>query len=62
MKGSLHTDELMHEVTHPDAGLRTERRISLVFLMEVSTYPNPLGHGSMSPPTPAWESCHGLVG
>jgi phosphate acetyltransferase len=42
MKGSLHTDELMHEVTHPDTGLRTERRISHVFLMEVSTYPKML--------------------
>lgn len=42
MKGSLHTDELMHEVTNPDTGLRTERRISHVFLMEVSTYPKML--------------------
>ena len=42
MKGSLHTDELMHEVIHPDTGLRTERRISHVFLMEVSTYPKML--------------------
>jgi phosphate acetyltransferase len=42
MKGSLHTDELMHEVINPDTGLRTERRISHVFLMEVSTYPKML--------------------
>src|SRR4051812_807148 len=31
MKGSLHTDELMHEVVMPDAGLRTARRISHAF-------------------------------
>jgi phosphate acetyltransferase len=42
MKGSLHTDELTHEVINPDTGLRTERRISHVFLMEVSTYPKML--------------------
>ena len=42
MKGSLHTDELMHEVTNSDTGLRTERRISHVYLMEVSTYPKML--------------------
>jgi phosphate acetyltransferase len=35
MKGSLHTDELMHEVTSSAAGLRTERRISHVFVMDV---------------------------
>src|SRR5487761_2787822 len=39
MKGSLHTDELMLEVVNSNTGLRTERRISHVFLMEVSTYP-----------------------
>ncbi|MCA3572621.1 MAG: phosphate acetyltransferase [Aestuariivirga sp.] len=38
MKGSLHTDELMHEVMAPDTGLRTERRISHVFVMDVPTY------------------------
>jgi phosphate acetyltransferase len=35
MKGSLHTDELMHEVTAAATGLRTERRISHVFVMDV---------------------------
>jgi phosphate acetyltransferase len=39
MKGSLHTDELMAAVVHEDAGLRTERRISHVFVMDVPTYP-----------------------
>ena len=43
MKGSLHTDELMAEVVRKDAGLRTERRISHVFIMDVPTYPKPLG-------------------
>ena len=42
MKGSLHTDELMHEVMLPDGGLRTERRISHVYLFDVSGYPRPL--------------------
>jgi phosphate acetyltransferase len=39
MKGSLHTDELMREVTSGATGLRTERRISHVFVMDVPTYP-----------------------
>src|SRR5208337_2403896 len=35
MKGSLHTDELMGAVVAPDSGLRTARRISRCFLMDV---------------------------
>ena len=42
MKGSLHTDELMGEVVRKDTGLRTERRISHVFIMDVPTYAKPL--------------------
>jgi len=42
MKGSLHTDELMHEVLAPDTGLRTGRLISHVYLMDVPNYPRPL--------------------
>ena len=42
MKGSLHTDELMREVTSSKTGLRTARRISHVFIMDVPTYPDPL--------------------
>ena len=42
MKGSLHTDELMGEVVSRANGLRTSRRISHVFLMNVPTYPRPL--------------------
>ncbi len=38
MKGSLHTDELMREVTSSKTGLRTARRISHVFVMDVPTY------------------------
>jgi phosphate acetyltransferase len=38
MKGSLHTDELMREVTSGKTGLRTGRRISHVFIMDVPTY------------------------
>ncbi len=42
MKGSLHTDEMMHEVARRDTGLRTGRRISHVFVMDVPTYPKML--------------------
>ncbi|MEO8410353.1 MAG: bifunctional enoyl-CoA hydratase/phosphate acetyltransferase, partial [Propionivibrio sp.] len=42
MKGSLHTDELMAEVVSRAAGLRTSRRLSHVFLMDVPTYPRPI--------------------
>jgi phosphate acetyltransferase len=42
MKGSLHTDELMREVTASNTGLRTERRISHVFVMDVPTYADTL--------------------
>src|SRR5574341_624998 len=38
MKGSLHTDELMSEVVRRETGLRTARRISHVFMMDVPTY------------------------
>jgi phosphate acetyltransferase len=42
MKGSLHTDELMRAVTASATGLRTARRISHVFIMDVPTYLEPL--------------------
>lgn len=42
MKGSLHTDELMHEVMAPDTGLKTGRRVSHVYIMDVPRYPRPL--------------------
>ena len=42
MKGSLHTDELLAEVTNKETGLRTGRRVSHVFIMDVPTYPEPL--------------------
>ena len=42
MKGSLHTDEMMHEVAKRDTGLRTGRRISHVYIMDTPTYPKPL--------------------
>lgn len=38
MKGSLHTDELMRAVTASKSGLRTARRISHVFIMDVPSY------------------------
>lgn len=39
MKGSLHTDELLHAVLAADIGLRTKRRLSHVYLMDVPSYP-----------------------
>ncbi len=42
MKGSLHTDELMGAVVAHDTGLRTGRRISHVFIMDVPRYREPL--------------------
>jgi phosphate acetyltransferase len=42
MKGSLHTDALMGAVVSSTTGLRTSRRISHVFLMDVPTYPRAL--------------------
>lgn len=42
MKGALHTDELMSAVLARDTGLRTERRVSHVFALDVPHYPKPL--------------------
>jgi phosphotransacetylase len=42
MKGSLHTDELLGAVVSREAGLRTARRMSHVFLMDVPTYHKPI--------------------
>ena len=41
MKGSLHTDEVMHEVLNRPA-LHTGRRVSHVFRFDIPTYPKPL--------------------
>jgi phosphotransacetylase len=38
MKGSLHSDELLAAVVAKETGLRTGRRISHVFIMDVPTY------------------------
>ena len=42
MKGSLHTDELMSAVVARDTGLRTGRRISHCFIMDVPDHANAL--------------------
>ena len=42
MKGSLHTDELMHEVVDASNGIRTDKRITHCFVMDVPAYPKPL--------------------
>jgi len=42
IKGALHTDVLLHEVVQRETGLRTERRLSHAFIMDVPTYYKPL--------------------
>jgi len=42
MKGSLHTDEVMGAVVKRDTGLRTARRISHCFVMDVPGHDQPL--------------------
>lgn len=42
MKGALHTDEVMSAAVNKSTGLRTARRMSHVFVLDVPTYPKPL--------------------
>lgn len=42
MKGSLHTDELLAAVVRRDSGLRTARRLSHCYVMDVPGHPTPL--------------------
>ncbi|WP_136657680.1 bifunctional enoyl-CoA hydratase/phosphate acetyltransferase [Nitratireductor sp. XY-223] len=42
MKGKLHTDELIEPVLDRQKGLRTERRLSHIFVLDVPHYPKPL--------------------
>lgn len=42
MKGSLHTDELMGAVVKSDTGLRTSRRLSHCFIMDIPGHDDPL--------------------
>jgi phosphotransacetylase len=42
MKGSLHTDELLAAAFDRETGLRTDRRMSHVFILDVPTYPRPI--------------------
>jgi phosphate acetyltransferase len=42
MKGSLHTDEIMGAVVSRDGGMRTGRRISHIFALDVPSYHKPL--------------------
>jgi phosphate acetyltransferase len=42
MKGSLHTDELMASVVRREGGLRTARRVSHCFVMDVPAHDTPL--------------------
>lgn len=41
IKGSLHTEELLHAVVNRDTGLRTERRISHAYVMAAAFYHKP---------------------
>ncbi|MHB1695022.1 MAG: bifunctional enoyl-CoA hydratase/phosphate acetyltransferase [bacterium] len=38
IKGHIHTDILMHQLLHTENGLRTNRFVSHIFLMEIKTY------------------------
>ena len=42
MKGSLHSDELMHAVVAPLSGLCLGRRISHCYIFDIASYPRPL--------------------
>lgn len=42
MKGEIHTDELMHTIVKKESGLRTARRMSHVFVLEMPHYPKPI--------------------
>lgn len=42
IKGKLHTDELMEAVIEKEKGLRTGRRMSHIFVLDVPSYPKPL--------------------
>jgi phosphate acetyltransferase len=42
MKGSLHTDTLLHSVLQHDSGLRTLRRVSHAFVLDTEAYPRPM--------------------
>ncbi|MGJ4859726.1 bifunctional enoyl-CoA hydratase/phosphate acetyltransferase [Labrys sp. La1] len=42
MKGSLHTDELLGAVVSQHSGLRTQRRISHAYVLDVPAYPKPI--------------------
>jgi phosphotransacetylase len=42
MKGSLHSDELLHAIASPDSGLHTSRRLSHAYVMDLPTHPQPL--------------------
>ncbi len=42
MKGKLHTDELMEAIVAKENGLRTSRRMSHIFILDIPNYPKPL--------------------
>lgn len=42
MKGSLHSDELLHEIARPDSGLHTDRRISHAYVVDLPSRVEPL--------------------
>jgi phosphate acetyltransferase len=42
MKGSLHSDEMLHAIALPDSGLHTRRRLTHAYVMDVPSYAQPL--------------------
>ncbi|HEX3854117.1 MAG TPA: bifunctional enoyl-CoA hydratase/phosphate acetyltransferase, partial [Polyangiaceae bacterium] len=42
MKGSIPSEVLLHEIVRTESGLRTSRRMSHVFILDVPAYPRPL--------------------
>ncbi|HTU83472.1 MAG TPA: bifunctional enoyl-CoA hydratase/phosphate acetyltransferase [Candidatus Acidoferrales bacterium] len=42
MKGSIHSDELLHEVVRPDSGLHTQRRMSHAYVVDLPNREEPL--------------------
>ena len=42
MKGSLHSDELLHAIASPESGLHTQRRLSHAYVMELPGRAEPL--------------------
>ena len=56
MKGHLHTDQILHAILKKDGGLRTNRRLSHVFVMDVPGLDHPLFVMRRSTSPPIWAT------